>query len=384
MWTQRLDASQRTQAKQQTRQPDLIFLFEATELALEGKQLASLRQRFPGTPIVGCSSGTIIEGQYVADDSATALAVGFDHTPVRLATHPCPGPEHSREAGRALGARLAAADLSALLILSDGLHVNGSALIAGLRAEVGEDVAISGGLAGDGPRFARTLVHADGAPQSQLVAAIGFYGPHIQITHGSVGGWDVFGPNRTVTASTGQVLQSLDHKPALDLYERYLGDEAADLPSSALLYPLQIWDVERPRHSLVRTVTAIDREARAMGFAGNIPQGWHARLMRGRLEGLIDGASDAAQHALDAMRARSPGATPQLCLTISCVGRRLLMGQRTEEEVRGVAEVLGAGVEQIGFYSYGEIAPHQDSGVCDLHNQTMTLTLFAETAPGHA
>jgi hypothetical protein len=388
MWTRRLTAQGSltlpSPEDAHARRPDLIFLCEETGRVAQGAMLAQLRQRYPDVPVVGCSSGTVIEGGHLADDSSTALAVGFDHTRIQLATHCFECSQESQAMGRSLGQRLAAEDLSALLILSDGLHVNGTALIEGLRSAVGAHVVISGGLAGDGPRFARTLVHAEAQPQSQLVAVIGFYGSAIQITHGSVGGWDVFGPNRLITGSRDHVLHELDGKPALDLYERYLGEEAADLPASALLYPLQIWSAARPEHSIVRTVTAIDREARSMTFAGDIPQGWHARLMRGRLDGLIDSAGDAAQHALDALRARDAAARPKLCLTISCVGRRMLLGQRAEEEVRGVADILGAGVEQIGFYSYGEIAPHQDSSICDLHNQTMTLTLFAEAEPSGA
>jgi hypothetical protein len=174
------------------------------------------------------------------------------------------------------------------------------------------------------------------------------------------------------------VLFELDGKPALDLYERYLGPEAAELPASGLLYPLKVWDRAHPEDEVVRTLLGVDHQARSLTFAGDVPQGWSARLMRGAFDRLTDGAAAAATHARSAMSLT--GLEPELCLFVSCVGRRLLMGQRTEEEVEAVAKALGGKIPMIGFYSYGEIAPHNESGACGLHNQTVTLTLFAEAA----
>jgi hypothetical protein len=182
-----------------------------------------------------------------------------------------------------------------------------------------------------------------------------------------------------VTRSEGNVLFELDGKPALDLYERYLGDEADGLPGTALLYPLKIWQNDRPDTDLVRTVLAIDREARSMTFAGDIPQGWAAQLMRGNHERLVAGAEQAATLAMAGLAAPA-GDGDSLALLVSCVGRRLLMGQRTADEVDAVQRRLGPQVRCIGFYSYGELAPRASTGVCELHNQTMTVTVLTEAA----
>ena len=72
-----------------------------------------------------------------------------------------------------------------------------------------------------------------------------------------------------------------------------------------------------------------------------------------------------------------PESSPTLSVAISCVGRRLVLGERTDEELEATLEVLPKGTRQIGFYSYGEISPYA-SGYCDLHNQTMTLTTISE------
>ena len=281
--------------------------------------------------------------------------------------------------GEAIGRALAAPDLAGIFVLSDGLNVNGSELVAGIVSVVGEDVALTGGLAGDAALFKETLVGADCAPKRGQVAAVGFYGDAIRIGHGSAGGWDEFGPRRRITRSVGNVLYELDGEPALDLYERYLGEEdARGLPGTALLFPLLIRDAAEPDQDVVRTILAIDREARSMTFAGDVPEGWVAQLMRGNFDRLAAGAAVAARQARNGLgedRDRDG-----LAVLVSCIGRRLLMDQRIMDEVEAAGAELGSNIRRIGFYSYGEISPHGAAGACQLHNQTMTVTAITEAA----
>ena len=113
-----------------------------------------------------------------------------------------------------------------------------------------------------------------------------------------------------------------------------------------------------------------------MTFAGDVPQGWTAQLMHGNFDRLAEGAADAARQARAGLGASD--VERQFSILISCIGRRLLMGQRTSDEVEAAGAELGASTLKFGFYSYGEISPHAKSGVCELHNQTMTVTLFDE------
>jgi hypothetical protein len=259
-------------------------------------------------------------------------------------------------------------------LLSDGLGVNGSALAHGISASLGEGVVVTGGLAGDGDRFARTWVVHERRPTHGYATAVGLYGEHVGVGHGSKGGWDVFGPERIVTRSSGNVLFELDGQPALVLYKEYLGDLAAELPASGLLFPLAIRDndADAPER-VVRTILGIDEEQNALTFAGDIPEGAYAQLMRANFDRLVQGASDAALMT----RGAAIEGSEVLCVAISCVGRRLVLRQRTEEETEATLEILPPGTRQIGFYSYGELSPHA-SGPCALHNQTMTLTTFTE------
>jgi hypothetical protein len=358
---------------------DLVFFFGSRQALACGARYHELRVMYPDAHILGCSTGGQIRNQDVSDDEIAAAALRFDATTLRVACKPASAPERSRACGEAIGRALAAPDLVGIFVLSDGLNVNGSELVAGIIGAVGKRVSVTGGLAGDGADFQETLVGADCAPRKHVVAAVGFYGAAIRIGHGSAGGWDEFGPRRQITRSRGNVLFEFDGEPALDLYERYLGeDEARGLPGTGLLFPLRIFDPERPDHDIVRTILAVDHDARSMTFAGDVPEGWTAQLMRGNFDRLAAGAAMAARQAADGV---GPGRSgDQIAILVSCIGRRLLMGQHTADELEAASGESGLQIPQLGFYSYGEISPHRVSGVCELHNQTMTVTTIAEVA----
>ena len=350
------------------RDADMVLFFAGPDPP-DGEAFATLRERYPTAKILGCTTGGEIAGADVLDGSVSAIAIDFDAVAVRGATFAVESPAASFDAGCALAESLASEGLRAVFVLSDGTKVNGTDLVRGLRSKLGDDVVVTGGLAGDGAAFGATRVGLDEAPLTGRIAAIGLYGSGLVIGCGSAGGWVPFGPERLVTKSNGNVLLELDNKPALDLYTKYLGEEAARLPSSALLFPLVIRrdDGSAP---IVRTIVGVDDDAHTMTFAGDVPEGAIAQLMRASHDELVDGAAEAASTA------RSD-ASNSFAVLVSCIGRKLLMGQSTADEVEAVANVLGAACPTIGFYSYGEIAP-SCGGFSDLHNQTMTITTFSE------
>jgi len=240
-----------------------------------------LAEMFPAAHLLGCSTGGQINNSDVTDEEIVAAAISFRSTQLRLIRREINDPLQSRQCGEEIGRALIDDRLAGIFVLSDGLNVNGSELVNGLVDAIGPDIPLTGGLAGDGANFKETLVGGDCAPRPRLVVGIGFYGTAIKIGHGSAGGWDLFGPRRKVTRSAGNVLFELDGEPALDLYERYLGPEdSKGLPGSALLFPIEVHDPEQPDSSVMRTVLAVDRKSRSMTFAGDVPQGWTAQLMR--------------------------------------------------------------------------------------------------------
>lgn len=356
---------------------DLVLYFGTRGALACGARYDELRAMFPRAHLLGCSTGGQIRESDVSDEEIAAVTLRFDATRIRLVARAVEHIEESRAGGEAIGRELSADDLVGIFVLSDGLAVNGSHLVAGITGASSRDVPVTGGLAGDGAAFEQTLVGADCAPRARMVGAVGFYGTAIRIGHGSAGGWDAFGPRRRVTRARGNVLLELDGQPALDLYERYLGeDDAKGLPGTALLFPLQIQDPGRPSHEVVRTIVGIDRADRALIFAGDMPEGWTARLMRGNFDHLAAGAAEAARQASARL---GTAAADSVSVIVSCIGRRLLMGQRITEEVAAAVAQL-PGKARLGFFSYGEISPHAASGCCELHNQTMTVTTISEAA----
>ena len=352
-------------------QKSLVILFGSSNFLESPDRVQEVCQTLSGIPVIGCSTSGEVFGNAIKDNSLVGGVLQFEWTTVETATVAIPNPSQSFQVGQQLAKDLLRPDLRGVLVLSDGLQVNGSELIRGLNAVLPESVVITGGLAGDGDQFKHTWVIQDSTPTGGIVSAVGFYGDHIQLKHGSKGGWDYLGPERRVTRSQDNVLYELDGKPALEIYKEYLGDRASGLPATALLFPLALKKEGADDEYLVRTILAVDETAQSMTFAGNIPQDSLVQLMRGNFDRLITGAADAA------LKTDSKDVQNTLAIAISCVGRRLVLGERAEEEIEATLEVFPQGTQQIGFYSYGELSPYTN-GRCELHNQTMTLTTISE------
>ena len=335
-----------------------------------------LAKCYPNSMLMGCSTSGEIYGSEVFDETLSVAITKFEETHVRMATMPIKNADESYNVGRDLARELAGDNLRAVFILSDGLNVNGTKLIQGINDVFSDNVVISGGLAGDGSDFKRTWVLCDKYPTAEAVAVVGLYGTSLHVRSSSVGGWDVFGPERTITKSEANIVYELDDKPALELYKTYLGNKAKDLPGSALLFPLALTSDYMGRKGVVRTVLSVDESRQSMTFAGDMPQGSKAQLMRANFDRLVDGACSAAAQATFTDRLKNVD-VPILSIAISCVGRRLVLGERIEDETEAVLEILPESTTQVGFYSYGEISSGK-LGNCDLHNQTMTLTTICE------
>jgi hypothetical protein len=351
----------------------LIFTFGAKQLLKDGALTGELRDHFPGAMLIGGSTSGEIAGAEVTDDSLVATVIGFDHTRFRAAHATIGDGQSSYEVGKELARQLNDDTLRHVFVMSDGLKVNGSELAKGIASGVASTVSVTGGLSGDGTNFAETLVVDETGAGPQRVAAIGFYGDHLRVGYGSMGGWEPFGPVREITRAEGNVLYELDGRSALDLYKTYLGQYAEKLPASALLFPIAVTEANS-KVSVVRTILSVDEQSKSMTFAGDIPQGGTAQLMKTNVDDLVEGARAAAETSIKGLG----GQKPDLAILISCVGRKLVMDQRTEEETEAVREVLGDDATIAGFYSYGELCPFSHGEACRLHNQTMTITVFSE------
>jgi hypothetical protein len=348
----------------------LVFAFGAEELLLDPSLHKFIRESYPSAQVLMNTTSGEISGTRVSEDSISLTALHLQSSYIHTAAVNLLQQKNSYFAGALLAGMFDPVGLKYVMVISDGQKVNGSELVKGLQSHLPPDTLISGGLAGDGVRFSRTLVGLNESPVEGRVIAVGFYG-NIEVRCGSRGGWTPFGPERLITRSEGNVLYELDGMPALDVYKLYLGDYSLELPVSGLFFPLSIkTDTEA---NLVRTILSVSEKENSLTFAGNMPEGSYTRFMMANVDKLVEGAAHAAQCANEEL-----AGPPDLAILISCVGRKLVLNQRVEEEIEIVKAVYGDKTAITGFYSYGEISPSRLRARSELHNQTMTITTFTE------
>lgn len=351
---------------------DAVFVFTHGRCSADFSWREGLREMYQNAAIIGCSSSGAILEDSILDEAAVATAIKFEKSRIATAFEDNVNPENSFEIGQKLANSLMGDDIKHIILFSEGLNVNGSRLAEGFNSVCSKaNIHVSGGLAGDGERFEKTFVITDFEPTQNRVVAMAIYGDAIVKT-GCFAGWDEFGTQRVVTKSKGNVVYEIDGEKALDLYIKYLGDEAANLPTSGLKFPLSIKKNENDPY-IIRTLLSVDKVERSISFAGDVPQGYICKLMKSNLDKLIEHAGFAAKEA--SVKEAENGA----CIAVSCVGRRIALGGLIEEELEILKDVLGERVTLCGFYSYGEIAPIEGLVNCFLHNQTMTVTAIYES-----
>jgi len=354
------------------REYDLHIVF--TDIIYPSEPVISdlFSKTFENSLVVGCTTAGEIINKHAEDKSFSITSVKFESSRVKKFTYSLQNTSDSFNAGKLLAKLLLADDLKHVFIVSEGLHVNGTRLTEGFNSVLPSDVNVSGGLAGDNGKFEKTLVIDQNNHFSpNCISVIGFYGNEISSRTGSYGGWDSFGIDRIVTRSHENIVYEIDNQPALDLYKSYLGDMSNQLPGSALFFPLEM-RIDEKSDALVRTILGVNEADKSMTFAGNIPEGSSVKLMKSNVDRVIDGAEKAA------VIANKDNTSSELVLMVSCVGRKLVLKQLVQDEIEAVVNQFSEGTQFCGFYSYGELLKSSFSDNCELHNQTMTVTVLSE------
>ena len=349
---------------------NIVFLFGDSDAVKSASNFEAVKAMYPNADIVGTSSSGNIQGIEISDAVIIGTAVQFEKARTEISIVDFTSADDVEQQAGAMIDQLPKENLKHVFVLSEGLLINGSDLVRGLNSKA-IGFTISGGMAGDGERFETTLIIANEVARKNRAVAIGFYGD-VTISTAYHAGWSPFGDDKIVTKSRKNVLLELNNRPALEIYKEYLGEFAEDLPYSGMRFPLNI-KANEESDPVIRTLLAIDEEENSIIFAGDIPEGYIARLMKPDMDVLIDGSEVFTKDI------SIPNTNTALGLTVSCVGRRVVMKELIEEELESINEVLGDNVYLSGFYSYGEISPfHDDQQTCQLHNQTITLTAVYE------
>ncbi len=350
----------------------LVIAFGEREV-LETLDLYNLlKQRYPNAEIVICSSAGQISNSSAGETNLIATAIEFDKTKFKISNYNLLKKKNLELLSSQIIDEIVNDDLCALMVLSEGTYVNGTELITELTKATNSKIPIFGGIAGDALNFRKTVVGFNENPKEGEIVLIAFYGNNIKFGFGCEGGWTDFGPEREVTLSDKNVLYKIGDDYALDLYKEYLGKYADDLPGSALYFPLSMKEND-DASPVVRTILSIDEKEKSMTFAGNIPMGATVKLMKGNFDKLIDASFNASNASIEDQDNK-----PDLVMVVSCVGRKVVLESRIEEEVEIIKESFGEDIFLFGFYSYGEISPVVKHKPCELHNQTISITSIHE------
>jgi hypothetical protein len=357
----------------------LVLVFGAADslaTLAEASPLAALARALPRSVFASAATHTIAHARQTLDEALVVCIARFDHTALRR-VHVALGPATTSErAGQQLAqALLDTPGLSGVLVLADGMEVNGPDLVCGLTSVLPDGLPIAGGMGAAGTRLARTWsTRTDGPPQSSA-CVIGLYGTQLRMARSCQGGSIGFGQRRLVTRAQGNTVEEIDGLPALQLYRQYLGRYASGLPEAASHFPLTVFRQAGDLQGVIRYVLGIDSDRQTIDVAGDIPTGSLVQLSRAGRSELLEGAFHAARDLGDAL----PADVPVLALVVSCVGRRHVLGEQTEEELEPVATLLRPGSALAGFYSFGEISASPGER-CDMHNMTLTLAALWEEA----
>jgi hypothetical protein len=359
--------------------PNMLWVFGAISYDQQ-KLLDGIAAAAPGVPVIGCTTDGEISTHGLSINSVVVMALASDATRYHSASV-----EHlskdSYDAGFQIGKAFQGLECRYVQIFSDGLSGNADHIIQGIRAQLGDNIKIAGGTAGDGGGFKRTFQYFGNRVLTDSIVAVAFEG-QFSLGTGTGCGWFPVGIAKKVTKSVGNAVYELDGQPALQAYERFLGKHAERLPAVGVEYPLGLLDSdgenEEEGYFLCRATMGVDRQAGAIIFAGDVPEGSLVKMTIGNDGDIINAAKKAAQSAMDRLRKNNPALKPKAIFLYSCMARKIVLGTRTDEEIMAVKEAIGGDVPIIGFYTYGEYAPLGERIHSCFHNETATLTVIGD------
>jgi hypothetical protein len=354
--------------------PDACWLFCAPLDGLE-EFVKGVREGVGTDQIIGCTTSGEISDNGLSINSAVLGGIVTDCIEFEIVAVQGLGKD-SAAAGRRLAASFSSTP-RLLHIFSDGLTGNGCAILKGIADVLGGGVPVNGGAAGDNGDFIKTLQFSRNVIHSDAVCGVAFYGD-FRLGTGVQSGWAPIGLAKKVTRAKGKTVYELNGEPALNVFERFLGQHADKLPAIGVEYPLgfirPIQGGEQGGHYILRATMSVNRKDRSITFAGEIPEGAMVNMTCGDKSSILKAAETAAKEA----RAAMTGTAPEIIFCYSCMARKIVLGGRTEEEIEQIQAEFGPQIPIIGFYSYGEFCPVGSAVQNYLHNETITLSVLGD------
>lgn len=262
----------------------------------------------------------------------------------------------------------------AFIIVSGWLTQDGEAIVEGITEGFGSDVTIFGGMAGDDLILEGPIVFNNRNSSDKGLLGLIIDEDKIEINGIATCGWKAVGTTKTITKSEGNIVYTIDDKPALDTILKYLGVEYDNSSGKEIVtqlgayYPLQM-----EREGVVpvmRTAMFANREDRSLICAGNVPQGSKIKFS---LPPDFDAIEQVIEECNELKIAKQPEA--DALIMFSCISRNLSFGVLMGEELEQVQQVWNA--PMIGFFTYGEFGKSK-TGKHEFHNNTCCVVALKE------
>ena len=349
--------------------PVAAILFAGVDMDAE-VILTAIEAEFPGLPLVGCTTdGEVSSALSFQEDSVALLLFAGDG----LVAGAGVGTDLSTDPHAAARAAIEAAGIEGrtpqlCVVFPESLTTSAVSVVAALNEALPEGTALVGGTAGDQWRFDGTNQFCGAKVYSDSLPVLLLYGD-FKIGVGVQSGWNPIGERGAVTKAEGGVVYEVDGDSALAFYHRYFGDQVRPSPE----YPIGVFDNQGGAFYL-RAPLAFNDEDGSVTFAGDVPHGAEVQITAAAHEDIVAACEKSIRSALEQMN----GAKARGALVISCAARKQLLGTRTGKEHEILRGVLGDDVPLVGFYSYGEIAPHGGVPLADFHNETFVTVLLGD------
>lgn len=323
---------------------------------------------FPGVQLIGCTT-----------DGEVSSESGFCEDSLLLLLFVGDGFEASAGLGRGVdvdlagAARRAVADARAgltqaprlCLTTPESLTCDAVSLLEQLRGQVGLDVPVCGGIAGDSWRFKRCLQFCGREVTSDAVPVLLLAGD-FKLSYGVASGWTPLATESTVTEVKGNVVARIGDRSAIEYYQQLLGQHV--LPSGE--FPLAVLDEHGGFY--LRAPVGYDLERGSVIFAGSVPAGARVQITAANRDQIVDATRQSIARAIEDY----PGERPSGALVVSCAARKQLLGTRTADEHASLQRSALGGLPFAGFYAYGEICPTRAGEAPVFHNETFVTVVF--------
>ncbi len=260
------------------------------------------------------------------------------------------------------------------ITLPNSLGTDMAVILRTFSTEIGQDIPVCGGGAGDQGRFTGTYQFFNGAVYSDAVPVLLFAGP-LHVSTGVDSGWEPLGESRWVTRAAGPLVSEIDGAPVRDMWTRYFGSvELSGTRNMVAVYPDDASSGGESADFYLSAPYAFEEGGLMM--MNPIPSGARVRFASASRDQIVDGVGVSAAHAQETY----PGGAPEAALVFSCAGRHEALGTRVGAELGQLQARIGAEIPAIGFYSSAEFCPLPLSPAPRTHNCTFVTVLIGEGA----